>query len=282
MLTRSSSRRLALALFLLGACSTEPRAGATVPSPPDPSPDRVAVPRGGEPEVLPEPREVRFTTSDGVTISATLSAAASPDAPAIVLVHQLGSTRAEWGAIERRLRAAPSLTTLAIDLRGHGASTSGSEGTALDWHSFDQAAWAATALDVRAAFAFLRSAESGVRPSRIGAIGASIGSTAVIAAAAEDAAIDPLVVLSPGRAYHGFDAITPAMRLEGRHVLTAVAREEQDGVDTANAIGRITTSQPILVDGSAHGVALLEAAPGLDVRIEEFVRSSLVAAGSAP
>lgn len=261
-----------LVLALFGACSSDPPA----PTAPRESAPAVAPPvvEAPAPEVLPELRTVRFVTEDGVTIVGDLEAAADPNAPAVILVHQLGSTRAEWSALTARLHAAPSVTTLAIDMRGHGESTESATGP-LEFHGFDQAAWAATANDVIAAVAYLVSDESGVRPPRIAAVGASIGSTAVIAAAAREPRIATFVTISPGRAYHGFDALTPMLELGDRHVLAIVSRDETEGVETAQAIGRITHGDALVIEGTAHGVALFDADPSTLDRVDGFLRDNL-------
>jgi pimeloyl-ACP methyl ester carboxylesterase len=269
-------------LALLAACcaalfacsSTEERAAATGAIPAREPPPAVARPVGPA-ETLPEPREVRFTASDGVTIAGTLQPGARPDAPLVILVHQIGSSRAEWAPVLERLHARPAIATLAIDLRGHGESTSGAEGATLAWRDFDDAQWAATAADVIAARDFVGSPESGVTPSRVGVIGSSIGSSAAIAAASQREDVHAVAALSPGRAYRGFDAITPATRLAGRPFLAIVAREETDSAETAQAIARITGGEAMVTDGDAHGVRMLDGAPELLDRLVAFVRASL-------
>ncbi|AKF07086.1 alpha/beta hydrolase [Sandaracinus amylolyticus] len=246
--------------------SERPAAAPAAPAPPTPS----------EPEAPPpEPRDVRFTTSDGVTITGTLRAAAAPDAPLVILVHQLGSDRSEWAPLLERLERTPRIATLAIDLRGHGASTEGDGGATLSWRDFDDATWARTADDVIAAIEFVRGDASGVRPARVGLVGSSIGSTAVIAASARSEGIGPVVAISPGRAYRGFDAITPALALAGHDFLAVVAREEPDSVETASAMGRITSTEPMIVESGAHGVALLRNHVEVLDRVEAVLRRAL-------
>jgi pimeloyl-ACP methyl ester carboxylesterase len=258
------------------ACSrsTErsPAPGTEYPSTTTTLAERASAPA---PETLPPPREIAFTTEDGAQLAATLQPAARPDAPLVILVHQIGSTRAEWEPLLGRLRLAPSIATLALDLRGHGASTATADGETLAWRDFDADAWPRTASDVRAAVAFARSDASGIAPRTLAVVGSSIGSSAAIAAAATEPGLGVIVALSPGRAYHGFDAITPATELGGRRFLAVVAEAESDAVDTARAMARITESEPVIVPGSAHGVALL-AEPGdvLD-RVERFLRDAL-------
>jgi pimeloyl-ACP methyl ester carboxylesterase len=220
---------------------------------------------------LAQPRDVTFTTSDGVELHGTL--VAGQNLPVVILVHQLGSDRSEWAPLVSALSRAPALTTLTFDLRGHGASTHSSHGE-LSYHSFDHAEWAKTELDVQAAIAFVgRELDAGAR--KIALVGASVGSTAAIAAASHDPALRTLVALSPGRAYQGFDSITPALQLTGRSLLAVIAQDDVDGVDTAQALGRITSSEPVLVEGDAHGVALFGADHDLLPRVDAFLRAQL-------
>lgn len=270
---RSTAIVLTLVIALAAACSRVDPSPARTPAPEGPAP-RAEEP-APPPPPLPEPREVSFSTSDGVTIRATLRAAASPEAPLVILVHQLGGTRAEWEPLTERLAQHPAIAVLALDLRGHGESTEGPDGSTVAWRELDNAGLTRTADDVLAAIEFVRSESSGVRPSRIGLVGSSIGSTAVVAAAARSSGLGPIIAISPGRAYRGFDAITPALELAGHPFLAVVAREEPDSVETAQAMARITSTEALVVDGSDHGVALLRAHPEVLDRVEQVLREAL-------
>lgn len=219
----------------------------------------------------PEAVSVRFETLDGVTVHGTLSPASDGTAPAVVLVHQLGSHRDEWRPLVDALRRSDDLTTLAIDLRGHGESVVG-QGGALDFSRFDSEAWARTELDVAAAVRYLRE-QAPVHPRKIALVGSSIGATAVVRAAAEDRALDVLVLLSPGRAYRGVDAITPALHFGPRALLAFAAEGEEDCVQTAQALSRLSQGSVEIVPGAAHGVALLDDAR--TARIVAFLREAL-------
>ncbi len=269
--------RKALWFALLAACSSDP----APTSRPEPREVTTAEEPAVEPvaETLPEPRIVRFETSDGVTIVGQLAPAARPEAGAVILVHQLGSDRSEWAPLIARLHEAPSITTLAIDMRGHGESTTSTAGE-VEFHAFDREAWARTQEDVLAAVAFLGSEASGVRPARISAVGSSIGSTAVIAAAAREPLLVSFAAISPGRAYHGFDSLTPMLELGSRGFFTIVSRDETEGVETAEAMARVTHTDALVVDGTAHGVALFSAEPSTLDALVAFLRTDLGA--SAP
>ena len=269
-----------LALASIVACERRPPSLATSPAheptaAQPPAPDER--PSEAAPVALAEPREVAFETLDHVTIAATFYPGASPEAPAVVLVHQLGSSRAEWAAVIDALREGPALAVLAIDMRGHGASTQRG-GAAISYGDFDADAWARTSDDVSAAVQWLRSPEtSGVRPSRIALVGASIGATAVVRAAAEDRSLDVIATLSPGRAYRGVDSILVAVHMGPRAFLGVASREETDCAETAEALARITGGRTEIVDGRAHGVAMLGEHTDLTGHVVSFLRESLAA-----
>lgn len=94
------------------AADTAERPGARAGAPPASE----AVPALG--------RDVTFPTSDGISISASFAAPeAERRAPALVLLHQLGSDRTDWAGFAPELRR-EGYATLALDLRGMGRSLS--------------------------------------------------------------------------------------------------------------------------------------------------------------
>jgi dienelactone hydrolase len=245
--------------------SSSDRTGAPTGSP-APGGDTVA------PSRAPEP--VTFTTSDGVTIHGTLRVGQAGPTP-VVLVHQLGSTRAEWDSLVEKLGAA-GFTTLAIDLRGHGDSTSGTGPSprSYAYGSFRDTDWRDTQRDVRAAIDFLAAREE-VTAQTVVLVGSSIGGTACLAAAAEDPRAVRVAVLSPGRAYRGFDAIIPASKLGARELLILRAQDEAMTQETGEVLDRIVTNATLqLVPGAAHGVAMLAEDPTQVDALVEFVRAA--------
>jgi pimeloyl-ACP methyl ester carboxylesterase len=237
-----------------GVTSAAPASPATMPSSP--------------------PATVTFPTSDGVTISATLRVGETGTIP-IVLVHQLGSTRAEWEPLVAKL-AAEGWTTLALDLRGHGESTAGtgSRPRTLAYGSFRDTDWRDTQRDVRAALDFLAGRQEIAAQSAV-LVGSSIGGTACLAAAAEDPRASRVAVLSPGRAYRGFDAIIPASKLGERELLILRAQDEAMTQETGEVLDRIVTNSTLrLVPGGSHGVAMLADDPTQLDALVEFVRAA--------
>lgn len=220
--------------------------------------------------------DLRFA-GDGVTLAATYHAPADPAARGCaVFVHQLSSTRAEYQPVIDRLRGQGHL--LAIDMRGHGASTEGEAGAKLDWEQFDTAEWEKVAADVAAAQDQLvqRGADD-----RCVLVGSSIGSSGVLLAAARrpDRA-RALVLLSPGLAYRGVK--TPdAARAVSVPVLI-VHSQEGGAADAAGALSGIWNgaTPPVPVEviadpGDAHGMKIVAADPAILGRVVGFIAAEL-------
>lgn len=267
-----------MAVTTLAGCGSE--ASAPSPSqapgrsqPPEPP---ATTPTAPVERVAPEApagqvQRVTFTTEDGVRLVGSVRWSATRGAPAVVLVHQLSSSRQEWAPVVAALSEPPGLTTLALDLRGHGESTSGPSG-ALDWQRFEQSDYEAMAKDVAAAVAYLR-ADPGTRPNRVVVVGSSIGSTAALLAAAADPTIAAVALLSPGRAYRGVDAITPASRLGQRPLLAIAASGEQPSTLAGQDMARVAASgRFVSAHGSAHGVAQLAEDPAAMRELLAFLR----------
>ncbi len=240
---------VALLLLAASGCSTRSRSRA----------DAGTVERRGR----AAPVEVQLPPSDdGWRCVATLTPGDDPTV-GVVLVHQLGSTRREWAPLVERLQRGRAVTTLAVDLRGHGASTLGPRNEHVAWTSFgtDTRRWRDASLDVLAAVQYLRTSGA----TRVVVVGSSFGATASLLAATaqppERAPIDALAMLSPGEAYRGVDA-RDAMEtyLRSGRPLWALAGEG-DGPSAAAVRALLPVALPhvtrrVIEGASEHGVAL--------------------------
>ncbi len=113
----------------------------------------------------PPAQDIFLTSADGMRITGTYTPGATTDAPAILLLHGNGASRAAMAQNAAWL-AGQGYATLAIDFRGHGQSASAS-------HSFGLF----EARDARAAFDWLKARQQG---ARIGVIGISLGGAAAL------------------------------------------------------------------------------------------------------
>jgi alpha-beta hydrolase superfamily lysophospholipase len=230
-------------------------------------------------------------TGDGVTIHAGLWKTGDPAAPAVVFVHQRGSDRSEWDPFVRDLRArAPGIALLAIDLRGHGASTRAGEAT-LRWEDLQGGdtsglrKWAGCTTDVQAAVEYLRGRGEGAVPRTIGLVGSSIGATSVLRAAAADGVAGPgriaaVVALSPGMSYFNVP-IRPSLetlKVRGMPVLLVGARDDTNDVaGTAQQMQEILAEnlEVRLYDDGGHGVAVAAAHAEAVTVVVDFLKARL-------
>ncbi len=123
-------------------------------------------------------RDVTFTTADGVRLSGWY--VPSSNGAAVVVLHGAGSTRSAV-LDQAAVLARHGYGVLLFDARGHGLS----EGRAMDFGWYGDA-------DVGAAVSFLDS-QPDVDPSRIAALGLSMGGEEAIGAAAVDPRIRAVV-----------------------------------------------------------------------------------------
>jgi alpha-beta hydrolase superfamily lysophospholipase len=184
----------------------------------------------------PATQRVTLHTDDGVNLVATWYEPTGRPAPAVVLVHMLQKSRRDWDQLATRM-AGEGIGVLAVDLRGHGES----QGSAQDHAGMVQ--------DVRAARRFAASRPD-VTPARIGLAGASFGATLAALAAADDATVAGLALLSPTVEYRG-------MRLDG-------------------ALRKYGSRPLLLVASDDDGTAMLASAPDLGQRLVEWFRRTLL------
>jgi len=205
---------------------------------------------------------LQLRTADGVTIAGTLYQA-SGDAPAVVLVHMFTRTKDDWRPFAERLQAA-GLTALAIDLRGHGAS--GGVSTPAP----------AMALDVQAAIGFL-AGRSGVRG--IAVVGASLGASAAIMAAAESPVVRGVALLSPASDYRGV-RIDAALRKYAARPMFLVASTE-DPLAARTVRGLVGGASPVAAREqrlslvAAHGTQILDRDPDVATALVDWLRRTV-------
>jgi alpha-beta hydrolase superfamily lysophospholipase len=209
-------------------------------------------------------QRVTIRTEDGVTLAATWYEPSPRPAPAVILVHMFQKSRRDWEPVAERL-AHEGVGALAIDLRGHGES----QGGAQDYAGMVQ--------DVRAARRFLAT-RGDVVAGRIGLAGASLGATIAAQAAAEDAAIVTLALLSPSLDYRGL-RIEPAIRKYGARPLLLVASDDDGYASrTVRELQKIGGGirETMLLSRAGHGTTMLTGDPDFGRRLLEWLRRTLL------
>jgi alpha-beta hydrolase superfamily lysophospholipase len=210
------------------------------------------------------PQRVTVRTDDGLQLAATFYEAPARPAPAVVYVHQLQKSRADWDALATEL-AANGMAGLAIDLRGHGESP----GSPQDYNGMVQ--------DVRAARRFL-AARSEVVPGRLGIAGASIGATLGALVAADEASVVSLALLSPSMDYRGLRLDAAMKKYAARPALLVASDNDGYSARTVKDLQKAGggVREALLLPLAGHGTALLSADAELGRRLLEWFRRTLL------
>ena len=211
----------------------------------------------GSGQVVEEPeetsREISFRTKDSWDIHATIyyAKSGSPNT-GIILIHQLGGNRSDYDTLVPVLhKEMPNADIMAIDIRGHGKSTN-----IATYQKFKLAGdYRAMVNDIRGAVDYLKFHRN--MPDNFYLVGASIGSTAAINYAAEDSAVQRVVMLSPGMNYKGVEIKQPLEDYRKRLLIVA-AESDSSATDaqiaySASKSADIMKELKIYKGMSSHG-----------------------------
>jgi len=212
-----------------------------------------ALPVGGPAwSASPSGQTVRFPASDGIMLAGTLFGMGTAG---VVLAHMFPTDQRSWHPLARQL-AAEGYRALAFDFRGYGRSGGTRQVDLID-------------RDVRGAAALLRA--KGV--ARMVLVGASMGGTAVVKAAAKDGAA-ALVVLSAPLSFRGL-TVTP-VELSRLTMPSLWITSADDGATAGMRAMHAAAPGPKTLHvyaGGAHGTFLFDTPLGPDLtgRILVFV-----------
>ena len=216
---------------------------------------------------------VSFPSGDGVVIAGELYEAASrPSAPrarrtrpAVLLVHMLSRSHADWSGLPERIRDA-GITALAIDLRGHGQSS----GSPQDLQ--------AMVGDVRAAALWL-STRPNVRGDQIAIVGASLGASLALLAVVNVPQVRAIALLSPSLDYRGLRTDNALIkRLGARSIWLAASDQDPLALRSLRDIAAEPSGprEQHVSSVLAHGTALLDKDGDLARSLVDWLRRSLL------
>jgi len=197
--------------------------------------------------------DVSLSSSDGVALHGVHSGPEGAEG-GVVLVHMAGRSADDWRFVAEKLGRG-GMSTLSIDLRGHGTSARVGE-------TLSEADYAAMETDVQAAIAWLRASGS----KSVSCAGASLGANLCLRVAAQDPGVVNLVLLSPALKKHG---LTTAAAMEGygdRPVLLVASSEERyDGISAEKLEMRAKGQKHLeLLADAGHGTKMLNRDPALE------------------
>ena len=206
------------------------------------------------------PGAVKLKTSDGLTLSGTEY---GTGAKGVVLVHAAGRSATDWAPFAAKL-ASTGFHVVALDLRGHGAS-----------HppvAAGDADWALMVNDVAAAAGFLRTKGA----TQVSLVGAELGANLVLNAAAADAEIRTVVLLSPALSAEGVK-VSPAIDTYGARPILLVAGADDAASARAAALLEPKARGPKaleLLEGAGAGVVMFNRSGGLEGTVIGWLNGS--------
>jgi alpha-beta hydrolase superfamily lysophospholipase len=265
---------LILVLVLAFGCTGQapPQQGAPAPSAPQNEiPPTVVKINDSAPEPAPStapqpppsasalPSEEVSYESGGWTIYGDLYEAKNKNNPTkgIILVHGLGEDRKAFppSFIERLHDEIPDAMIIAIDLSGHGKSTS--LGTYQDFDTADFKNMKLNVVDAKKAFQ-----QNYPTVKEYYAVGASMGSSAAILAGAQEKTITKIAMISPGMSYNGVD-IQSAVDDYAHSLFVCAGSGDTSSASAAQTIqsiaGESQSDLKIYQGSSAHGTNLFQA-----------------------
>lgn len=217
------------------------------------------------------PRErARFITEDGVEIVGDYyPPAGSGKAPAVILLHMYRSDRGAWKPLVPKLHDA-GFAVLAIDMRGHGASTQPTS-KRLRKRALDRDATLFNDMhrDVAAAYVWL-SKRPTVDLSQFGLVGASIGCSIALDYASRDKSVDAVVCLTPGEDYLGVNSLEDLEQVGRRPMLLLATEGERNASD---ALGKANSAAEVRIVGKGiiHGTHMFGKIDGIEEHIVGFL-----------
>jgi dienelactone hydrolase len=229
-------------------------------------------------------RTVRLSTPDDVGIAASYYPPATNSAPAVLLLHGLGTNRDEWTTFAPLLQHL-GYAALAIDFRGHGESTRRltADGPQLiDYQNFTPRDYQDLLLDTDTAFNWLAK-QPGVDPHRIAIAGSALGANLALRYAAfnEDAAA--FLLLSPALVYEGVRADDVIGKVGERPLKIVVSRDDGFAFESSKKLMELRksaggTNELIVCTGFVRGAALLTGVKDLPGITLAWLRQALTPA----
>jgi dienelactone hydrolase len=209
--------------------------------------------------------EMSLTTQDGYTLYGTLTV---PDGmgrhPVVILAHQFRSDRNGWAPLAAKLQAR-GLATLALDLRGHGASTDQAGVKVAVTGDFLPSARLVgldqIPSDLALAANWVRK-QKGVNGRRVGLAGSSVGAFASLLAAPKIRP-DVVLALSPaGMEAFGDrarDRMVSAATRAHTSVMAFVSMGDKEALDNVEPLKANFGANIRTFEGSRHGFDFLDA-----------------------
>lgn len=219
-------------------------------------------------------QQTSFQTTDGVTIVGNYLRA--PNAHrAVLLLHMMPATKESWIFFQQKLETA-GITSLAIDFRGHGESTT-RDTEQLDYKNFSDAQQQEKMNDVIAGINYLK--KQGFGEGSITIAGASIGANLSLAYLAKNNKIPEAILLSPGLDYRGIETDDALSSLaKHQRVLMLASDDDTYSFETIKCLAKLSSDQCVKLEysGLGHGTTMLEKKPEIADTLIDWIEKRAI------
>ena len=213
--------------------------------------------------------EITLKTSDGVLIVGDFYP--STTKRVALMLHMMPADRKSFIDLAGKLQK-DGCAGLAIDLRGHGQSTTMGQNV-IDYQKFSDIDHQHSINDVKSAIDFLRENNC----EDIFLVGASIGANLALWALAEDEKLKGAILLSPGLNYRGIEALPVISKLHQKQKVWYIGSRD-DGL-IGDMIQEMNRSTPegvqkkiTILQQAGHGTHMIVQSPGIVEEIIHWLR----------
>jgi pimeloyl-ACP methyl ester carboxylesterase len=185
--------------------------------------------------------------------------------------------RTSWQPLIENL-SGRGITSLAIDLRGHGESRSDPTGNddAKRVVAKDPEFFSRMHQDVEAAVRYL--SDHGIGPDQIGLVGASVGaSVAIQTVSGSKTPVGAVVLMTPGKDYLGIPTMTHIKNWPNRPLLILTSREEQQrgAADIYGQLKNNGATLRVFDEEDIHGTNMFGVVDGVEKLIADWLVATL-------
>lgn len=220
--------------------------------------------------------EIAVKTPSGVMIVGNFEEV-RPDHGAALLLHMMPATKESYEKLQTMLGQA-KISSLAIDLRGHGKSVFSNAGL-LDFHDFSDREHQNSIEDVNSSVEWLLSA-TGFEKTSLILIGASIGANLALQYAAANTTAKNIVALSPGLNYRGI-ATMPLVKalVPNQRLLLAASKEDTESAEAVEKLAEVSlaATEVLMFENAGHGTNMFDTEPELLNRLVEWAKIGIKA-----
>jgi alpha-beta hydrolase superfamily lysophospholipase len=209
-------------------------------------------------------QSMRLEAQDGTTLAALGGAVSGKGA--VVFVPELNEPKEGWQELGGMAFQA-GLTAVALDLRGQGENPSLGERSLGDFLAMSR--------DVAAGISWARAQGA----DKVCLVGAELGASLALRAAADDSGIACVGMLSPSLIQEGISSEEALNRYGNRPLLIAASQDDPYGLRSAEALNRQAKGehQLLVFPDAGHGTRMLRRVAALSSTILGFLRYHLQA-----